>query len=134
MLAVVDEYLQARVMTASPHRLHLMVVDEARKAARALVQSLETDDLDAAHTAAGRARQCVGELVSGLRTDQSPELITQVQEYFLHIQKNLHLADLTQDTPAAATALKLIEDYRDTWAALIDSASAEGTSSLDSSA
>lgn len=118
MLAVVDEYLQARVMTASPHRLHLMVIDEARKAARTLVTALEADDLGAAHTAASRARDCVNELVSGLRSDQSPELVSQVQEWFLHIQKNLHVADLTQNPAAAANALRLIEEYRETWAAL----------------
>jgi flagellin-specific chaperone FliS len=110
-----------------------MVIDEARKAARALAQALESDDLDGAHTAAGRARECVNELVSGLRTDQSPELVARVQEYFLHIQKYLHLADLAQNAAAAATALKLIEEYRETWAALADSASTDGTPSLDSS-
>ncbi|MBI1310793.1 hypothetical protein GC176_05745 [bacterium] len=118
MLAVVDEYLQARVMTASPYRLHLMVIDEARKAARSLVAALDASDLETSHIAATRARDCVGELVSGLRSDQSPELVAQVQDWFLHIQKNLHLADLTQSRTAAATALQLIEQYRDTWVAL----------------
>jgi flagellar biosynthetic protein FliS len=123
MLAVVDEYLQARVLTASPQRLHLMVVDEARKATARLQAALEADDLDGAHLAASRARDCVNELVAGLRSDQSPELVAQVQEWFLHIQKNLHLADLTQSPAAASEALRLINGYRETWAALPTDAS-----------
>lgn len=108
MLDMADEYLQTRVLTASPHRLHLMVIDEACKATRALVSAFEAEDLAGAHTAASRARDCVNELVGGLRSDQSPELVAQVQEWFLHIQKNLHLADLTQSPAAASQALQLL--------------------------
>ena len=118
MLDMADEYLQTRVLTASPHRLHLMVIDEACKATRALVSAFEAEDLTGAHTAASRARDCVNELVAGLRSDQSPELVAQVQEWFLHIQKNLHLADLTQSPAAASQALQLLNEYRETWAAL----------------
>lgn len=118
MLSTVDEYLQARVMTASPHRLHLMVIDEARKATRLLHTALEDGNLGDAHTAASRARECVNELVAGLRSDLSPQLVAGVQEWFLHIQKNLHLADLTQSPEAAAAALQLLDEYRETWVAL----------------
>lgn len=113
-----DEYIRADVMSASPYRLHLMVVDGALQQARATVSALEARDYDASHTASNRAREFVGEMISGLRADPAPELIALVKDYFLHVQKNLVFADLLQDLEAAQKAVSLLEGYRETWSKL----------------
>jgi len=113
-----DEFIRADVLTASPYRLHVMVVDGALQHARAAVRALEGRDYDLSHTASNRAREFVGELLSGLQSDPAPELVTMVKDYFLHIQKNLVFADLLQDLEAAKKAVSLLEGYRETWGQL----------------
>lgn len=111
----VDEYLQAKVLTASPQRLHLMIVDQALTHSRRTAQALADGDLATSHHQTVEARKFVTEVISGLRTDQSPELVTQVKDYFLHVHKLLYLADMKQDQAAAAKAIELLEGYRETW-------------------
>lgn len=110
-----DEFLQTRVNSASPYRLHLMVVDKAIQQTRNVIEGLNTQDFSLSHESASRARDCVVDLISSLRVDPAPDLIAMVKDYFLHIQKNLVFADLLQDKDAAQKALDLLEGYRATW-------------------
>lgn len=118
MISGVDEYLHASVMTATPHRLHLMVVDAALRQARQAVESLEAGDFMRAHETCSKARECINELLGGLREEAAPELIGLVRDFLLHIQKCLNFADLFQDLEAARKALELLESYRGTWVEL----------------
>ena len=111
----VDEYMQASVLTASPQRLHLMVVDNALRHSRRASLALEEGRLDDAHSQFSRAREFVAELLTGLRSDQAPELVGQVQEYFDRVLKALRFADQQQDRTAADFAIELLEGYRKTW-------------------
>lgn len=110
-----DEFTRANVMTASPYRLHLIVVDGAIQHSRATVRALESRDYDQSHHSSTRAREFLAELMSGLRVEPAPELVSLVKDYFLHVQKNLVFADLLQDLEAAKKALQLLEGYRETW-------------------
>ncbi len=113
-----DEFIRADVMTASPYRLHLLVVDGALQHARATVRALENRDYEASNVSSNRAREFVGEMLAGLRSDPAPELVALVKDYFLHVQKNLVFADLLQDIEAANKAVSLLEGYRETWGKL----------------
>lgn len=113
-----DQLLQTRVIAASPYRLHLMVVDTAIGHTRSVLSAFETRDFELSHQAAGRARECVNELLAGLRSDPAPELVSLVKTYFLQIEKCLAFADLLQDAEAGRKALELLEGYRDTWVQL----------------
>lgn len=111
----VDEYMQASVLTASPQRLHMLVVDNALQHSRRAAQALEEGRLDDAHRQFSRAREFVAELLTGLRSDQAPELVGQVGDYFDRIIKALRFADMQQDKGAADFAIELLEGYRQTW-------------------
>ena len=50
-----------------------------------------------------------------MRSDAAPELVASVKDYFLHIQKYLHIADLMQNAEAAQQAVELLDSYRETW-------------------
>jgi len=115
MIDVGDEYLQARVMTASPWRLHLMVIDEMLKHARRAREAILQKNFETSHQETTKAREFLTEVLSGVRDDISPELGRNVKEYFLHIQKYLFLADMQQNADAATRAIELIEGYRETW-------------------
>ena len=113
-----DEYLRTKVMTASPYRLHLMVIDEMLKHSRNALRAIDAADFETSHTETVRAREYCGEVLSGIRDDQSPELAANVKDYFLHVQKYLFMADMQQDRTSAERAIDLLEGYRDSWVEL----------------
>ena len=83
-----DEYLRTKVMTASPHQLHLMVIDEMLKHSRNALKAIDAADFETSHTETARAREYCGEVLAGIHDDQSPDLAANVKDYFLHVQKH----------------------------------------------
>ena len=118
MSGVGDEYLRAKVMTASPYRLHLMVIDEMLKHSRKALNAIDARDFETSHGETARAREYCAEVLSGIRDDASPELAANVKDYFLHVQKYLFMADMQQDKKSAEKAIELLEGYRESWVEL----------------
>jgi flagellar secretion chaperone FliS len=109
------EYLESQVLTASPHRLHLMVVDGAIRFARRAELALETqrwEDLDAALS---RSRDCVAELLGGLDAEQSPDLADRLKALFTFVYRNLALADSERSVRRIRDAVRILEIHRETW-------------------
>jgi flagellar protein FliS len=111
-----DPYLEARVMTASPHQLHQMVVDGTIRHVRRAIASLEGRDLESACTALEAGREFLTELIGGLDANVAPELVAQVKSLFLFAYARLVDAGLRHDPQPAADALRILEIHRDTWA------------------
>lgn len=114
------EYLETQVVTASPERLHLMVVDGAIRFARQGEQALAAQNRELAMTALDRSRSCVNELLSGIVADPNPELAERLKALFLFVHRGLVRAELTNNPQLAREALSILEIHRETWLALID--------------
>ncbi|MDA1013571.1 MAG: flagellar export chaperone FliS [Planctomycetota bacterium] len=115
-----DEYLEARVMTAAPHQLHLMVVDGAIRFARQAKQALEVGDLETAHLHLNRSRDFVSELISGLDKNQAADITERVHFLFSFAYRNLALADMEREPRMVKDALRILEMHRETWRMLCD--------------
>lgn len=116
------EYLSARVMTARPEELHLMVVDGAVRAAMQAEEALENSDFESAHAALSRAREFVIELISGLdeRDDpQARELVANMKALFGFSYRRLNEADLYHDVQKLRDALSVLRRHRETWRELL---------------
>lgn len=120
MRSAADEYLETQVMTATPERLHLMVVDAALRFARQACTALDKQDYETSFLALNRARDCVNELTTSVRSDPNPELATQLKSLFLFVHRNLVGADLLHDSQRAKDAIRILEAHRETWLALMD--------------
>jgi flagellar protein FliS len=118
-LTYADAYLETRVMSAPPHQLHLMVVDAALRFARLGEKCLQEEDFSGAYAALNRSRECVKELIVGLRPNQAPELIAQINELFMFVYRRLVDADLKRSAQLARDAIRILEIHRNTWAELI---------------
>jgi len=105
-------------MTASPHRLHLMVIDEMLKHSRNALRAIDAEDFETSHSETVRAREYCGEVLSGIRDDQNASLAANVKDYFLHVQKYLFMTDMQQDRKSAEQAIELLEGYRESWVEL----------------
>lgn len=113
-----DDYLHSKVMTASPHQLHLMVVDGAIRHANHALESLQQNDPETMHLALNRSREFVAELIAGLDDSQISETIAQLRGLFLFVMRNLAEADPTRDPRRIESALKILRIHRETWTAL----------------
>lgn len=113
-----DEYLRTKVMTASPYRLHLMVIEAMLRHCRKALKAIDDADFETSHTETARAREFCAEVLSGIRNDAAPELAANVKDYFLHVQKYLFMADMQQNRTAAEKAIELLEGYRESWVEL----------------
>jgi flagellar protein FliS len=119
-MARTDEYLETKVMTATPQQLHLLVVDGAIRAANRAAEALEKKDFETAHLSLNDARGLVGELLGGLDADKAPELVEKMKGLFLFVYRNLMEADRDQDSTRVQSALKILRIHRETWMMLID--------------
>jgi flagellar secretion chaperone FliS len=110
-------YLQTQVLTASPYRLHLMVVDGAIRHALRAEQAIVSRDFETSHAALNKSRDLVAEMLAGLDERQAPDLVAQLKSLFVFVHRKLVEADLRRDQQSARDALKILEMHRETWLA-----------------
>ncbi len=120
-----DEYLEIQVMTATPHQLHLMVVDGAIRFAKQAEAAFADEDFETSHFSLNRAREFVNELIGGLNPDHAEELVNRLKGLFGFVSQNLVRADLERDPQLVRDALKILGMHRETWSELGAALSAE---------
>jgi flagellar protein FliS len=118
-MAMANTYLETEVATASPLRLHLMVVEAAIRYARRAGAALEAGDAHGAAQAFARSRESVGELIAAIRPDPNAELSERLRALFVYVVRQLAQAELRSDAALLQSALHVLELHRETWLALI---------------
>ena len=119
MKTVANSYRETEVMTASPERLHLMVVEAAVRFARQGEAALRVKDYDVSYHALSQCRSCVSEIIGGISNDPNPELAERLKALFAFAYRNLVQADLLHDPQPACEVLKILEAHRQTWLELM---------------
>lgn len=119
MNAAAQEYLAARVMTASPKSLHLLVVDGAIRHMTRAEELLDGGDRNAAHAALNDARAFVGELLAGLAADAVDEMTLNVKSLFTFVYRRLVEAEIYGDAAKIRDAAKVLRVHRNTWTELL---------------
>ena len=110
-----DDYLETQVMTATPHQLHLMVIDGAIRFATQAEEALQENDFETSHFALNRSREFVTELIGGLDQKRSEELEKRLKSLFMFVYHNLVNADMKRDVSMVQDALKILKMHRETW-------------------
>lgn len=124
-----DEYLETQVMTASPEKLHLMVVNAAIRHAVQADAALQSGEFEQAHSSLNSSRDCVNAMLAGLKDEQSPEVVDRLKGLFLFVHRQLVEADLRHEPARVRDALRVLEMHRETWVAVIQDLQAQGTAS-----
>ncbi len=125
-----EEYLEAQVLTASPEKLHLMVINGAVRYAEHAKTALIEKDFETAFLALNKSREFVSELISGLKSEEPSEMIDQLKDLFVFAFRNLAEADVDNDADKVEAALKVLRMHQETWVQLLEQvASAEGPDS-----
>jgi flagellar protein FliS len=110
-----ETYLESQVMTATPQRLRLMLIDGAIRFARQAIQ-FWGDDGAAPESieAVVRCRAVISELLSSVREDGT-ELPKQVAGIYLFLFQNLTEAQLNRDVEKVEETVRVLEVERETW-------------------
>lgn len=114
-----QEYLAARVMTAPPQALHLLVVDGALRHAARAEAAFEAGNREAAIKALDDARAFVAELIGGLDKSAAPEVVANVGALFIFIYRRLAEADVYGSAEKVRDAIKVLRLHRETWSELV---------------
>ncbi len=107
-------YLESKILTAAPQRLHLMLIEGAIRFGRQANEALQRGDAVAAATPLLRVLDIVGEMLVGVRQNKT-ELTRKIADLYLFIFRRVSQAKINSDAAALDEALKLLEYERDTW-------------------
>ena len=119
MNAAAQEYLTARVLTASPQSLHLLVIDGALRHASRAEAALDLGDRETAQRALGEARAFVGELLGGLDKSAAPEVASNLTALFTFAYRRLAEAAVYGSVEYVRDAAKVLRLHRETWVQLL---------------
>jgi flagellar protein FliS len=122
------QYLESKVLTAPPQRLHLMLVEGAIRFGRQAEEALKKGDQVAAATPLLRVIDILGDLVAGVRENQG-ELNMKVAGVYLFLFRRASEAKINGDAAPLAEALQLLEYERQTWQLVCDKLSGDNATS-----
>jgi flagellar protein FliS len=119
-----SHYLESKVLTAPPHRLHLLLIEGALRFGRQAEESLRRGDAAAAAAPLLRVIDIVGELLAGVRQRQS-DINQQLTELYWFLFRRVSEAKIHSEAGKLAEALRLLEYERQTWAAVCEKFAAD---------
>lgn len=108
-------YIETEVMTASPQKLQLMMIDAALRYAKRAKSHWEADEEEEACEVLIRAQRVMGELLGGLNREASPKLVGKIASVYVFVFRNLMEAGLKRDIEKVDGAIKVLEVEQETW-------------------
>jgi flagellar secretion chaperone FliS len=114
-----NEYLKARVLTATPEQLQLMLFDGAMKFAERARLALETKRFDDSYYNLSKAEKILLELNCSLKPEHAPELCKNLSALYMFCYRKLVEANTTQSLPPLDEAITILKFQRETWMMLM---------------
>ena len=109
-----DSYLEAQVLTATPQKLRLMLIEAAISAACQAMAHWQAKHNDKALGALTHSRSLLSELLAGTKPDET-ELTQRVTAVYVFLFKTLTEAQLRRDPALVEETIKVLQVERETW-------------------
>lgn len=109
-----ESYLESQVLTATPQKLRLMLIEGAIRFARQTLHHWEQENNEQALETIIRARSIVSELIASIRIDET-ELTRKVASIYLFVFRHLTEGQLRRDDHLVTEAIRVLEAERETW-------------------
>ena len=110
-----QQYRATKVETAGSVDLVVMLYQGAVKFIRLAIESIEQDDMKAAHTNFVRARDIVVELLGSLNREAGGQIATQLAGVYDYCFRRLIHANVKKDTAPAQEVLGIFRDLGKAW-------------------
>lgn len=115
-----QQYQNNAVMTASGAELTLMLYNGAIKFINQGIESIEKENLAAAHTSIMKAQRIIEELRATL--DEKYDVAKQMDTLYIFINELLVQANIKKDITQLEEARGLVREFRDMWQEVIKAA------------
>jgi flagellar protein FliS len=109
-----DAYLETQVLTATPQKLRLMLIEGAIRFVLQTEHLWDVERFDDAFESLIRAREIVGELMASLDPQKSP-LAKQILPLYAFITRTLTEAQRERSRAKLHDALRILNEERETW-------------------
>jgi flagellar biosynthetic protein FliS len=113
-----QNYLAAEVLTATPQKLHLLLVEGAIRFAEKAQRHVREGSTVEAVEALIRAQEIVTQMTTAIDHQTDPPLAGRVAAIYLFIFRSLVEAGYSLDIAKIADALRVLEVERETWRAV----------------
>ena len=110
-----EDYLATEIMTATPQKLQLMLIDAGIRCIERTRRHWESQQYEEACETLGRAQDVVGELLSSLNHEAGSDLVKKMAAIYVCVLRHLAEAGYGRDVEKLAGALKILEVERETW-------------------
>ena len=110
-----ENYLFTEIMTATPQKLHLMLIEAAIRSAQRGRQKWQVQQDDEACEALIHAQQIVGELLASLDREVDPDLVKRVASVYLFVFRSLMEANYEHSEEKLDNAIRVLQLERETW-------------------
>lgn len=114
-----EAYLETQVLTASPFKLRLMLIDGAIRFVNQTLQLWDEQRDEAAWEASIRAREIISELMSSVSNESSP-LAKQILPIYSYIFRSITEAQLKRDREQLLDVVRVLGEERETWQQVCD--------------
>ena len=110
-----ENYLAAEVLTATPQKLHLMLVEGAIRFIRKAQQQWLADEELAASEALVRAQNIVSQLMAGLNYESGSDIVPKLSRIYHVIFQTLVDANHHHDSAELDEAVRILSVDREAW-------------------
>src|SRR5262245_701795 len=114
-----DHYLETQILTATPQRLRLMLIEGAIRRARAAQTAWQAGNNAEGLEAIAHCRGIVSELIAGIQPEQT-EAAKQVLGVYMFLFSTLVEAQLARDSHRLRDIVRVLEEERQTWQAVCE--------------
>ncbi|HUT11159.1 MAG TPA: flagellar export chaperone FliS [Thermoguttaceae bacterium] len=109
------QYLATDVLTATPQKLQLMLIEAAIRSAETARRKWKAEKNDEACEALIHAQDCIGEMLAGLNKEVDSELTRKVAALYVFVFRSLMEANYDRDEKKLDDALEVLKVERETW-------------------
>jgi len=120
-----NPYFRNEVLTATPEKLRLLLLDGCVHFIAEGRAGLETKNHEAVYTNFSQARDILVELISGMDRTANPEYCDKLAALYTFVFKHLTEASFEKNAAKADECARIMKYERETWAMLMEKAAAE---------
>jgi len=115
-----NPYFRNQVLTASPEKLRLLLLDGCIRFMENGREGMAAKDYEKMYDGISQARDIVMELISGMKPEVDPDLCSKLGALYTFVFKHLTEAGFEKSVDKMDECIKLMRYERDTWAQLCE--------------
>ena len=128
-----NAYLEAKVLTASPEQLQLMLYDGAIRFCEQARLAIQDNKIEESFNLITKAEKIIMEMLNSLRDEFAPETCANMRRLYVFCYDRLIDANLKKISKPLDEALDVLRPMRETWILLLEKINEEKTNPTPSS-